>query len=37
MEIQWDLYNVDILGNKERVLIIGVSSFQGEVYISRIG
>ena len=25
------------LSNEKRVLIIGVSSFQGEVYISRIG
>ena len=35
--IQWDSYNVDTLRNGKHVLIIGVSSFQGGVYISRIG
>ena len=34
--VQWDPYNVDTLRNEKHVLIIGVSSFQGEVYISRV-
>ena len=37
VRIQWDPYNVNTLENKKHVLIIEVSSFEGEVYISRIG
>ena len=38
--VQWDPCNVDTHQNEKHVLIIGVSSFQGEVKlvnISRIG
>ena len=35
--IQWDPYNVDTLWNEKSVLITEVSSFQGRVYIRRVG
>ena len=35
--IQWDPYNVDTLRNEKHAQIIRASSFQGEVYSSRMG